>query len=263
MSTHSNNRSRATGSDDLPSTTSGHSPDCTGATNPSAPALPPGRPGHIRSCVHRRAHITPRQQEALEALLPKWAIDYKNQPLDLDAAFGRHADTILEIGFRMGETTQRIAQARPEHNFLGVEVFNAGVGALLRRIEDSGLTNIRIIQHDAVDVIRDMITPDTLAAVHIFFPAPWPKTRHHKRRLIQPEFVRMLASRIEPGGYLHCATDWEDYAQQMLAVLSAEPTLENTVAEYAPRPDYRPLTKFEQRGLRLGHGVWDLIFRKR
>lgn len=224
----------------------------------------PHSPGatHIRSFVHRRGHITQSQREALETLLDKWSIPYADRRLDLAAAFGREAPTILEIGFGMGETTQKIAQARPDDNFLGIEVFNAGVGSLLRRIEESGLQNLRIVQHDAVEVVRDMIAPDTLAGVHIYFPDPWPKKRHHKRRLIQPPFVSLLASRIKPGGYLHCATDWQDYAVQMLEVLSAEPLLRNTVADYAPRPDYRPQTKFETRGLRLGHGVWDLIFQR-
>lgn len=217
---------------------------------------------HIRSFVHRRAHITPGQKEALDRLLPQWSISYRPAVLDLEKAFGRQAPVVLEIGFGMGETTQKIAQARPEDNFLGVEVFNAGVGSLLRRIEESNLQNLRIVQHDAVEVVRDMIAPDTLAGVHVYFPDPWPKKRHHKRRLIQPPFVALLASRIKPGGYIHCATDWQEYAVQMLEVLSAEPLLRNTVEGYAPRPDYRPQTKFETRGLRLGHGVWDLIFQR-
>ncbi|MBV7483275.1 tRNA (guanosine(46)-N7)-methyltransferase TrmB [Bordetella sp. BOR01] len=228
-----------------------------------APASPPlSDATHIRSFVHRRGHITQGQREALEQLLDKWSLPYADRRLDLAATFGRDAPTVLEIGFGMGETTQKIALARPGDNFLGVEVFNAGVGALLRRIEESGLQNLRIVQHDAVEVVRDMIPPDTLAGVHVYFPDPWPKKRHHKRRLIQPPFVALLASRIAPGGYLHCATDWQEYAVQMLEVLGAEPLLRNTAADYAPRPDYRPQTKFETRGLRLGHGVWDLIFQR-
>lgn len=217
---------------------------------------------HIRSFVHRRSHITQGQLEALERLMAQWAIDYAPRRLDPAAAFGRQAPTVLEIGFGMGETTQKIALARPGDNFLGVEVFNAGVGSLLRRIEDSSISNLRIIQHDAVEVVRDMISPDSLAGVHIYFPDPWPKKRHHKRRLVQPTFIKLLASRIAPGGYIHCATDWEDYAVQMLDVLGNEPLLKNTAEGYAPRPDYRPQTKFETRGLRLGHGVWDLIFKR-
>jgi tRNA (guanine-N7-)-methyltransferase len=170
----------------------------------------------------------------------------------------------------MGETTARIAAAMPEKNFLGLEVHAPGVGALLKLIAERELKNVRVVQHDAVEVVQQMIAPDSLAGIHIFFPDPWPKARHHKRRLVQPPFVKLLASRLAPGGYLHCATDWEHYAQQMLEVLSAEPQLANSVAGavpagtspggYAPRPDYRPITKFENRGLKLGHGVWDVVF---
>jgi tRNA (guanine-N7-)-methyltransferase len=225
-------------------------------------ASAPSGTTHIRSFVHRRAHITPSQKEAIDRLLPQWSVPYKNAQLDLPRTFGRDAPTILEIGFGMGETTLKIAQTRPNDNFLGIEVFNAGVGALLKRIDESGVDNIRIIQHDAVEVARDMLAPDSLDGVHIYFPDPWPKKRHHKRRLIQPPFVHLLASRIKPGGYIHCATDWENYAEQMLDVLGAETLLENTSSGYAPRPDFRPQTKFETRGLRLGHGVWDLIFKR-
>ncbi|MGB3289657.1 MAG: tRNA (guanosine(46)-N7)-methyltransferase TrmB [Burkholderiaceae bacterium] len=223
----------------------------------------PSGTSHIRSFVHRRAHITPGQKEALDHLMPLWSLPYRNAQLDFDKAFGRQAPTVLEIGFGMGETTQKIALARPGDNFLGVEVFNAGVGAMLKRIEESELGNVRIIQHDAVEVARDMIPPDSLAGVHIYFPDPWPKKRHHKRRLIQPAFIALLASRIKPGGYIHCATDWENYAEQMLEVLSGESSLANTANGYAPRPEFRPQTKFETRGLRLGHGVWDLIFKRK
>ena len=220
-------------------------------------------PTHIRSFVNRRSHITQGQQEALDAFLTKWSLAYRPSLLNLTETFEREAPTILEIGFGMGETTEKIALARPSDNFLGVEVFNAGVGALLKRIEASNLNNIRIIQHDAVEVLRDMLAPQSLAGVHIYFPDPWPKTRHHKRRLIQPPLIELLASRMAPGAYIHCATDWEHYAEQMLAVLSAEPSLQNTCEGFAPRPDFRPLTNFENRGLRLGHGVWDVIFKKR
>ena len=158
-------------------------------------------------------------------------------------------------------TTATIAAAHPENDYLGIEVHTPGVGSLLKEIAERGLTNLRIIQHDAVEVLRDMIAPGALAGVHIFFPDPWPKKRQQKRRLIQPPLVRLLASRLAPGGYLHCATDWEEYAQQMLEVLSAEPLLENTAEGFSARPDYRPQTKFESRGLRLGHGVWDVVFR--
>jgi len=220
-------------------------------------------PQHIRSFVNRRSHMTQGQQQALDTYLDKWSIAYRSERLDLNQAFGRSAPTILEIGFGMGETTEQIALARPQDNFLGVEVFNAGVGALLKRIEASALQNIRIIQHDAVEVLRDMIAPNSLAGGHIYFPDPGPKKRHHKRRLIQPPLIELLSSRMAPGAYMHCATDWEHYALQMLEVLSAEPSLTNTAENFAPRPDFRPLTKFENRGIRLGHGVWDLIFKKR
>jgi tRNA (guanine-N7-)-methyltransferase len=220
-------------------------------------------PTHIRSFVNRRSHITQGQQEAIDAFLTKWSLAYRPSLLNLTETFERDAPTILEIGFGMGETTEKIALARPNDNFLGVEVFNAGVGALLKRIEASSLNNIRIIQHDAVEVLRDMLAPQSLAGVHIYFPDPWPKTRHHKRRLIQPPLIELLASRMAPGAYIHCATDWQHYAEQMLAVLSAETSLQNTCEGFAPRPEFRPLTKFENRGLRLGHGVWDVIFKKR
>lgn len=215
---------------------------------------------HIRSFVHRRSHMTPGQKQAVEQHMDKWAISYRDEVLDYANVFGRQAPTILEIGFGMGETTQKIAQLRSDDNFLGVEVFNAGVGALLKRIEENGVTNIRIIQHDAVEVVQNMIAPDSLAGVHIYFPDPWPKKRHHKRRLVRPDFIALLASRIKPGGYIHCATDWEDYAVQMLEVLSGESQLKNTATDYATKPDYRPQTKFETRGLRLGHGIRDLVF---
>ena len=163
----------------------------------------------------------------------------------------------------MGETSAAIAAANPQNDYLGIEVHTPGVGSLCKLIAEMGLTNQRIVQHDAVEVLRDMIQPDALDGVHIFFPDPWPKARHHKRRLIQPPLIALLASRLKPGGYIHCATDWENYAEQMLEVLSTESTLENTADGFAPRPGYRPLTKFEQRGIRLGHGVWDVIFRKK
>ncbi len=220
-------------------------------------------PTHIRSFVNRRSHITQGQQEALDTFLTKWSLSYRPSLLNLTETFEREAPTILEIGFGMGETTEKIALARPSDNFLGVDVFNAGVGALLKRIEASSLSNIRIIQHDAVEVLRDMLAPQSLSGVHIYFPDPWPKTRHHKRRLIQPLLVELLASRMAPGAYIHCATDWQHYAEQMLVVLSAEASLQNTCEGFAPRPEFRPLTKFENRGLRLGHGVWDVIFTKR
>jgi tRNA (guanine-N7-)-methyltransferase len=225
-------------------------------------SLPP-RPDHIRSYVNRRVHFTPGQRAARERLLPRFGIPYAPALLDRQAVFGRAAPLVLEIGFGMGETTAAIALARPETDFLGMEVYPAGVGALLRRLDEQAIGNVRVIQHDAVEVLRDMIAPDSLAGVHVYFPDPWPKARHHKRRLIQPPLVALVASRLAPGGYLHCATDWAHYAEQMLTVLSAEPQLRNTATDYAPRPGWRPLTKFEQRGLKLGHAVRDLMFVRR
>ena len=216
----------------------------------------------IRSFVLRQGRVSNAQRRAHDTLLPQFGIPYSTQPLDLDQIFGRGAPKVLEIGFGMGETTATIAAQHPGNDYLGIEVHTPGVGSLLKRIAELGLTNVRVIQHDAVEVLRDMIAPDTFDAMHIFFPDPWPKKRHHKRRLLQPEFVALLASRMKPGAYLHVATDWQDYAEQVLAVLSGEPALANTAHDYAPRPDYRPQTKFESRGLKLGHGVWDVIFRR-
>lgn len=217
----------------------------------------------IRSFVTRAGRVSTAQARALDILAPRYCIPFTKAPLDLHQAFGNDAPTILEIGFGMGETTAVIADGMRDRNFLGVEVHTPGVGGLLKLIDEKQLENVRIIQHDAVEVLRDMLPPASLAGAHVFFPDPWHKARHHKRRLIQPPLVSLLAARIAPGGYLHCATDWENYAEQMLEVLAAEPTLENTAQGYAPRPDYRPVTKFENRGLRLGHGVWDLVFRKK
>ena len=218
---------------------------------------------HIKSFVLRQGHLSPAQQRALDTLYPQFGIDYTGQPLDLAQAFGRTAPRILEIGFGMGQATAAIAAAHPEQDYLGIEVHGPGVGSLLKLVGENRLTNIRVIRHDAVEVVREMLPVDCLDGIHVFFPDPWHKKRHNKRRLIQPAFVELLVSRLKTGGYLHLATDWEDYAVQMLEVLSACPALANTADGYAPRPDYRPLTKFEQRGIRLGHGVWDVIFRKK
>ena len=217
----------------------------------------------IRSFVLRQGRMSGAQQRYLDDMLPRIGLPYRAAPLDLDVAFGRKAPKILEIGFGMGETTARIAAAMPDHDFLGIEVHPPGVGALCKLVAENRLDNLRIVQHDAVEVMRDMIADDALAGVHIFFPDPWRKKRHFKRRLIQPDFVALVARKLAPGGYLHCATDWEDYAHWMLEVLAAEPALANSADDFAPRPPYRPLTKFEHRGLRLGHGVWDLVFRRR
>ena len=233
-------------------------------TMPSAEpteAAPPRRA--IRSFVIRAGRMGPGQARALAELGPRFIVPFANQAVDFAASFGRRAPLVLEIGFGMGDATAAIAQALPALDFVGVEVHPPGVGALLKQIDERQLTNLRIVQHDAVDVVERMVAPASLAGVHVFFPDPWHKARHHKRRLIQSPFVRLLASRLVPGGYLHAATDWEPYAQQMLEVLCAEPTLVNRAEGYAPRPAYRPVTKFETRGLGLGHGVWDLVFEKR
>ncbi len=220
------------------------------------------RSGHIRSYVLRQGRVSNAQQRCFDSLMPHYGIPYSTQTLDLATAFDRSAQTILEIGFGMGESTAAIAAAHPETDYLAIEVHTPGVGSLLKQIEEKRLSNIRIIQHDAVEVLRNMLADHVLAGAHIFFPDPWHKTRHNKRRLIQPPFVAQLVKKLKPAGYIHVATDWQDYAEQVLAVLSDEPLLRNTAQNFAPRPDYRPLTKFEQRGLKLGHAVWDLVFQR-
>jgi tRNA (guanine-N7-)-methyltransferase len=217
----------------------------------------------VRSFVLRGGRMGSGQARALAELGPRYLLPFAPAPIDPRAVFGRSAPLVVEIGFGMGDATARIAAAHPQVDFLGIEVHEAGVGALLRRIGEAGLGNLRIVRHDAVEVLERMIAPATLAGVNLFFPDPWPKKRHHKRRLVQPAFIALVASRLAPGGTLHCATDWRPYAEQMLAVLSTEPLLANTAAGFAPRPAQRPLTKFEQRGQRLGHAVWDLVFVRR
>jgi tRNA (guanine-N7-)-methyltransferase len=217
----------------------------------------------IKSFVVRAGRMGTGQIKALAELGPKFVLPFEHKPLDPAAVFGRSAPVVLEIGFGMGGATAQIARTLPDHDFIGCEVHEPGVGALLKLIAEQDIGNIRIFQHDAVEVLEYMVAPASLAGVHIFFPDPWHKKRHNKRRLIQPAFVATLVKHIRPGGYLHCATDWEPYAQQMLEVLGAEPLLENTAAGYAEKPAYRPLTKFENRGIKLGHGVWDLVFAKR
>lgn len=215
----------------------------------------------IRSFVLRQGRLTPAQQRAIETSLPRFGVAYTPELLDLNALFGRVGSRkVLEIGFGMGDSTATIAAANPDIDYLGIEVHGPGVGNLLRLIEVSQLSNLRLIQHDAVEVLNNMIADASLDGVHIFFPDPWHKKRHNKRRLLQSAFISMLCSKLKAGAYIHVATDWQAYAEWALEVLQAEPLLENTVKDYAPRPDYRPLTKFEKRGLNLGHGVWDLIF---
>lgn len=251
------------------------------AADTAVPTTPHPKARPIRSFVLRTGRTTVGQAKALEDLGPQYLLPYQSNAIDLIAVqavntwtTGQNAtQTILEIGFGMGEATAHIAKLLPQALYLACEVHPPGVGALLKRIGDEGIGNIRIIQHDAVQVLEHMLAPDSLDAVHIFFPDPWHKKRHNKRRLIQAPLVKLLASRIKPGGYIHCATDWENYAEQILQVLTDEPLLSNTVpgtpatgtapaTGYAPKPDYRPLTKFENRGIKLGHGVWDLVFRR-
>ena len=222
----------------------------------------------IRSFVLRQGRVTKGQERALETQWPKYGVEYGLQGIDLNTLFGRsESKKILEIGFGMGETTAKIAQTLPDCDFLAAEVHTPGVGALLKLIEELALTNIRIIQHDVVEVLQNMLADASLDGVHIFFPDPWHKKRHHKRRLIQAEFVKLLCTKLKVGAYLHVATDWQEYAEWVLEVLNAEPQLQNTAAiennGYAEKPAYRPLTKFENRGIKLGHGVWDMVFRRR
>lgn len=217
----------------------------------------------IRSFVLRQGRLTKGQERALETGWPVFGIDYAPQALDLAQTFQRSdSPKVLEIGFGMGESTAKIAQTLPERDFLAVEVHTPGVGGLLKLIQEQAIGNIRIVQHDAVEVLQNMLPEQSLDGVHIFFPDPWHKKRHHKRRLIQAKFVNLLCSRLKVGAYIHVATDWQDYAEWVLEVLRGEPLLENTATEYAEKPYYRPLTKFENRGIKLGHGVWDLIFRR-
>ncbi len=252
------------------------------------PAASPHPHRAIRSYVLRTGRMGKGSVKALQVLAPRYVLPYAEELLDVATAFGRQAPVVLEIGFGMGDATAAIAAAHPQIDFIGVEVHEPGVAALLRRIEVQQLSNLRLIRHDAVEVLRHMIAPDSLAGVHVYFPDPWHKKRHHKRRLIQPPLVALLASRLKPGCSLHCATDWQDYAEQMLQVLGDCPMLENTAAAragaaagieagveagteagadaasgFVQRTEMRPLTKFEQRGLKLGHGVWDLLFRRR
>jgi len=223
-------------------------------------------PKTIKSFVTRAGRTTSGQAKALAELGPQFVLPFQPNLVDSSELFGRDAPLILEIGFGMGDATAHIAAVRPNDNFLGCEVHEPGVGALLKRMGEQQIGNIRILQHDAVEVLQHMLGENSLDGVHIFFPDPWHKLRHHKRRLIQAPFVGQLLKRMKTGAYLHVATDWQPYAEHILAVLLAETGLVNAssrVDGYADQPDYRPLTKFENRGLRLGHGVWDLVFKRR
>lgn len=208
--------------------------------------------------------MTDAQRRALDELWPRYGIE-RAGPHDLDAAFGRHAPCVVEIGFGMGGTLFEMARAQPQFNYLGIEVYRPGIGHLLRRLETEGITNVRVIAGDAMEVMRDTIADASLAAIHVFFPDPWPKKRHHKRRIVQPQSVALFVRKLVPGGVLHLATDWEDYALHMMSVVNAEPALINRAGHgvFAARPDARPLTKFERRGQRLGHHVWDIVLEKR
>ena len=224
----------------------------------------PDKRRRIRSYVLRAGRMTPGQQRGFDQNWGRWGLNHADGPLDFDTTFGRPGPRVLEIGFGMGQSLVTMAAASPATNFIGIEVHRPGVGKLLHSMEEHGVDNIRTYCHDAVEILRDCIPPASLDTVQIFFPDPWHKKRHHKRRLIQPAFAEQLVAYLKPGGILHLATDWENYAEQMLEVLSATPGLKNTAGagNYAPRPESRPLTKFEQRGERLGHGVWDLLFRR-
>jgi len=215
----------------------------------------------IRSFVRREGRMTPRQQRALDEFWQQYGIEYSAAPLDLSEVFSRQAKTFVEIGFGMGKSLITLAKEHPEHNYIGIEVHRPGVGAILSDINELQMTNLKIISHDAVEVFKHMFVDETLAGVLIFFPDPWPKKRHHKRRLIQIDFVRLLVQKVQIGGYIHLATDWENYAEHMLYVVERVPGLKNPAGkgDYTPRPESRPLTKFEQRGKKLGHGVWDIM----
>lgn len=215
----------------------------------------------IRSFIRRQGRITQGQQLALEHHWDKYCLP-PNRPLIPEEVFNRVAPVTLEIGFGNGDCLARMAKANPDQDFIGIEVHRPGVGRLLIQLEQDGLTNVRAYCHDAIEILQQAITDNSLSAVHLFFPDPWPKRKHHKRRIVQTEFLDLIAVKLKPGGYFHAATDWQDYAENILAVLSADKRFENTSPDntYSEKPDYRPLTKFEQRGLKLGHGVWDLIF---
>jgi len=218
----------------------------------------------IRSFVLRQGHMTAAQQRAIDTMWPQFGVDFQEAPLDLNHAFGRDNPKVLEIGFGMGVATVEIAKRLPDTDFLAIDVHGPGVGNILKLIEEEHISNIRVMRHDAVEVVEKMLKDGSLDGIHIFFPDPWHKAKHHKRRIVQPHFVGQVVKKLQPNGFIHMATDWENYAEQMLEVLSANENLINTAEQdYIPRPDFRPLTKFEARGHRLGHGVWDLYFRKK
>lgn len=218
----------------------------------------------VRSFVLREGRLTKGQTQAIEKNWSLMGLEYKPEPLDLPKVFGRDADTVLEVGFGMGASLVEMAAATPEKNFIGIEVHKPGIGTCLMDADEAKLTNLRVYHHDAVEVLEHAIANGSLARVQLFFPDPWHKKRHHKRRIVQPEFVQLLRKKLKVGGIFHMATDWENYAEYMLDVMNAAQGYANQspTVDYVERPDYRPLTKFEARGQRLGHGVWDLIFEK-
>jgi tRNA (guanine-N7-)-methyltransferase len=237
-------------------------PETTPATASDAASKPHRR---IRSFVLRMGRMTDGQQRALDMLWPRFGLDYQPEQIDPIALFGRDAPRVIEIGFGTGEALFAYAQANPETDCLGIEVHRPGAGHLFLQVASAGLTNVRASCHDAVEVLSNQIPPASIDAIHIFFPDPWHKTRHHKRRLIQPAFVDLLARVLKPGGTLRLATDWQHYAEHMRAVLDVHAQFSNTAGEagYVPRPHDRPLTRFERRGHRLGHGVWDVAYQRR
>lgn len=218
----------------------------------------------IRSFVRREGRLTPGQQKALDELWPQFGIDDNHDLLDLDRLFGRQAPRVLEIGFGNGASLAEMAKNQPDQDFIGIEVHRPGVGQLLKAIQTDELSNVRVADSDAVELLKHRIADKSLDRIQIYFPDPWHKKRHHKRRIIQPQFVNVLADKLKHGGYLHLATDWENYAEQMLSDVSGNQRFQNCGNDsgFIERPGYRPITKFEQRGQRLGHGVWDLLFKR-
>lgn len=219
----------------------------------------------IKSFVLRQGRLSQAQQNAIDAMWPRFGLELEPSLLDFKTLFGREAPTIVEIGFGMGSSLASMAEAHPENNYIGIEVHRPGVGALLKLVQEKSLTNVRVFNDDAIEVLRQRIPENSLSGVYLFFPDPWHKTKHKKRRIVQLEFAATLAKHLKPAGHFHMATDWEDYSKHMMKVMSNSPDYTNTAGEgnFTPRPDYRPLTKFEKRGHRLGHGVWDLIFEKK
>jgi tRNA (guanine-N7-)-methyltransferase len=218
----------------------------------------------IRSFVLREGRLTKGQQRSLDLFWPTMGLEYQATPYDMKAVFGREADLVLEIGFGMGKSLVQMAKAAPEKDFIGIEVHKPGVGACLGEAETEGVKNLRVFEHDAIEILNDSIADNSLSTVQLFFPDPWHKKRHHKRRIVQAEFAQLLRRKLKIGGVFHMATDWENYAEHMLEVMKVAEGYSNLsqTNDYVPRPEYRPLTKFENRGVNLGHGVWDLMFRK-